>query len=241
MNAPRNAVVLLSGGLDSAVVLAICRADGYVPCALTVDYGQRHRGETAAARHVADAVGVARHIILPVDLTQWGGSALTADIGVPTGRRLAEIGKDIPVTYVPARNTIFLALAMGWAETLGTGDIFIGAHALDYSGYPDCRPEYFAAFEEMAHRATKAGVEQTVSWRIHAPLLNLTKADIVRRGLTLGVPFALTSSCYQPIDSGCDRPSLACGLCDACVVRRSAFAAVGIDDPIAYVAQDRER
>jgi len=238
MNASRPAVVLLSGGLDSAVVLAICRSEGYTPFALTVDYGQRHHGEIAAARRVAAAVGVERHIVLSVDLTQWGGSALTADIAVPTGRRLADMGQGIPITYVPARNTILLALAMGWAETLGGGDLFIGAHALDYSGYPDCRPEYFAAFEQMARHATKSGVEQTVAWRVHAPLLNLTKTQIVQRGFALGVPFALTSSCYQPLDTGEGQAPLACGICDACILRRAAFTAAGRDDPVVYAPSE---
>ncbi|MEW5702566.1 MAG: 7-cyano-7-deazaguanine synthase QueC [Candidatus Zixiibacteriota bacterium] len=234
MSNARNAVVLLSGGLDSAVALAICRSEGYITNALTIDYGQRHRVEITAAQRIAAALGVARHIILPVDLTLWGGSALTADLPVPSRRTRTEIGDDIPVTYVPARNTIFLALAMGWAETLETGDIFIGAHALDYSGYPDCRPEYFAAFEALANRATRSGAQRTLSWHVHTPLLHRTKSAIVRRGLDLGVPFGLTSSCYQPVDAGDSQSVLACGVCDACVLRRAAFAELGVVDPIPY-------
>jgi 7-cyano-7-deazaguanine synthase len=237
MNRERNAVVLLSGGLDSAVTLAIARAEGYLPHALTVDYGQRHREEIDAARRVAAALGSRRHIVMAVDLTEWGGSALTADLVVPTGRRPDQIGHDIPVTYVPARNTILLALGMAWAETLGTGDLFIGAHTLDFSGYPDCRPEFFAAFEGLARRATRSGVEETVTWHVHTPLIGLTKADIVRRGVALGVPFELTQSCYQPraVPGG---KTIACGLCDSCILRRRAFAAVGIADPIPYAVQE---
>ncbi len=223
------AVVLLSGGLDSAVALAIGKTEGYRLCALTIDYGQRHRAELEAARRVAQTVGVQRHVVSTLDLTQWGGSALTSHHEVPTGRDPAQMGSDIPITYVPGRNTIFLSLAMAWAETLGSGHVFIGAHSLDYSGYPDCRGEYFEAFERMANIATRAGVEGHTRFSIHAPLINMTKAAIVRRGLDLGVPFALTVSCYQPSANG-----VACGVCDACILRRRAFDEVGMADPIRY-------
>jgi 7-cyano-7-deazaguanine synthase len=234
MNASRPAVVLLSGGLDSAVALALCREQGFAPNALTVDYGQRHRLELAAARQIAAALQIARHVVLNVDLTQWGGSALTGDAAVPENRPLGDMGKDIPTTYVPARNTIFLSLAMGWAETLGTGDIFIGAHSLDYSGYPDCRPEYFAAFTSMAALATKSGIEGKSPWQIHTPLLHLTKTEIVRTGSELSVPFEFTLSCYQPRGSTLTDWA-ACGVCDACLLRRRAFTDLGLIDPIRYL------
>jgi 7-cyano-7-deazaguanine synthase len=185
--------------------------------------------ELDAARRVAERIGVERQIELSVDLTQWGGSALTGDSDVPESRRVSEIGKDIPITYVPARNTILLALAMGWAETLDSDDVFIGAHTLDYSGYPDCRPEYFREFEQMANLATKRGVEGKSSFRIHAPLVHMSKTDIVRRGNELNVPFELTSSCYQPTDDGS-----ACGVCDACTLRYKAFRELGMRDPLPY-------
>lgn len=229
MSSQRRAVVLLSGGLDSAVCASIARHEGLALYALTVDYGQRHRAELDAATNIAGAVHVERHLVLPVDLTRWGGSALTGSEPVPTDRTAQQIGSDIPITYVPARNTIFLALAMGWAETLGTGDIYIGAHSLDYSGYPDCRPEYFSAFEQLATLATKAGVEESSRWRIHAPLLRMMKTEIVQRGAELCVPFALTRSCYQPSKSGA-----ACGRCDACRIRLRAFDAAGLTDPVTY-------
>lgn len=230
--ADRNAIVLLSGGLDSAVALAICRADGFTPYALTVDYGQRNRHEIEAARLVAQTMQVARHIVLPVDLTLWGGSALTADGDVPTGRSTDEMGSDIPVTYVPARNTIMLSVAMAWAEVLNTGDVFIGAHTLDYSGYPDCRPEYFRAFEKMANLATRIGTEDSIRFRIRAPLLDMSKTEIVRQGADLDVPMALTSSCYQPVEG-----LVACGDCDACILRKRAFDEAGIADPTEYAEQ----
>ncbi|HUU44583.1 MAG TPA: 7-cyano-7-deazaguanine synthase QueC [Acidobacteriota bacterium] len=223
------AVVLLSGGLDSAVVLAICRTEGFRPCALTIDYGQRNRLELEGATQISDALGAEQHIVLKIDLTQWGGSALTGGHEVPTGRAIEEMAHSIPITYVPARNTIFLSVAMAWAETLGTGHVYIGAHALDYSGYPDCRPEYFRAFEQMANLATRSGVEENTTWQIHTPLLRMTKQQIVRRGVALAVPFEHTHSCYQPTRDG-----LACGVCDACLLRLAAFAAVGIPDPIHY-------
>lgn len=229
MRAHPAAVVLLSGGLDSAVVMALCRSEGFAAFALTIDYGQRHRQELDAARRIAQALHAEKHIVLSVDLTQWGGSALTDTQAVPTGRDPLVMGMDIPVTYVPGRNTIFLSLAMAWAETLETGDLFIGAHVLDYSGYPDCRPEYFAAFERMANLATKAGIERESRFSIHAPLIGMTKAQIVRTGARLRVPLELTSSCYQPT------PDLkACGVCDSCVLRLRAFHEAGIPDPIRY-------
>lgn len=231
MSDNRPAVVLLSGGLDSAVALAVCRRDGFEPHALTIDYNQRHRVELECARKIAQSMGVARHIVLNVDLTQWGGSALTSDAKVPTNRDAKTMGSDIPSTYVPARNTIFLSLAMGWAETLNSGDIFIGAHSLDYSGYPDCRPEYFDAFARMADLATKTGVEGA-HWQIHTPLLRMAKSDIVKLGISLKVPFEHTVSCYQPITKGSS--VAACGVCDACIIRRNAFNSIGAKDPIAY-------
>lgn len=234
MSSSHAAVVLLSGGLDSAVALAVSRRDGFEPHALTIDYGQRHRVELGCARKIAGVFEVARHIVLSVDLTQWGGSALTSAIDVPSERDSTAMDTDIPITYVPARNTIFLSLAMGWAEVLNTGDIFIGAHSLDYSGYPDCRPGYFAAFAHMAQWATKTGVEGA-HWEIHTPLLHMTKSDIIRLGLSLKVPFEHTISCYQP---GTDEEGLiACGVCDACIIRRNAFASLDMIDPIRYLRE----
>jgi len=221
------AVVLLSGGLDSATVLAIARERGFEPYALGFDYGQRHRQELAAAEAVARAQGVARQVTLQIDLRRFGGSALTADIEVPKDRSPADMAHGIPVTYVPARNTVFLSCALAWAETLGATDIFIGVNALDYSGYPDCRPEYIAAFEAMADLATKAGVEGGRRLKVHAPLIELTKAQIVREGLRLGVDYALTSSCYDPGPDG--RP---CGGCDSCALRAKGFAEAGVADPL---------
>jgi 7-cyano-7-deazaguanine synthase len=218
------AVVLLSGGLDSYTAAAIAKAEGFALYALTVRYGQRHAREIDAARKVASALGVARHIELDVDLTAFGGSALTGDIPVPKDRAIAST--DIPPTYVPARNTIFLALALGWAEVLGAEDIVVGVNALDYSGYPDCRPEYIAAFERLASLATAAGV-QGGSFRIHAPLQMLSKADIIRKGKALGLDYGLTHSCYDPTAD--DRP---CGHCDSCQLRAAGFAAAGMVDPL---------
>lgn len=223
--APR-AVVLLSGGLDSTTALAVARAEGYACHALSFEYGQRHARELASARRVAAALGVAAHLTLRLDLRAIGGSALTADIPVPKARDAEAIGSGIPVTYVPARNTIFLAHALAWAEVLGAQDIFIGANVLDASGYPDCRPEYIAAFERLANLATQAGVEGRSRFHIHAPLIALSKADIIRRGLALGVDFALTWSCYAPEPDG--RP---CGLCDACLLRQKGFREAGLLDP----------
>ncbi len=220
------AVVLLSGGLDSATVLAIARADGYLPYALSFSYGQRHSAELDAARRVAKAQGVARHAVTDVDLRMFGGSALTADIDVPRHGSDEGPGGGIPVTYVPARNTVFLSFALAWAETLGAGDIFIGVNALDYSGYPDCRPEYIRAFARMANLATAAAAEDGRRLRIHAPLIDLTKAQIIERGLALGVDYSLTHSCYDPDPAG-----RACGTCDSCALRLAGFAEVGMEDP----------
>jgi 7-cyano-7-deazaguanine synthase len=223
------AVVLLSGGLDSTTVLAVAKRDGFTPYAMTFRYGQRHSVEIDAARRVAAAQGVAQHVVVDIDLRQWGGSALTSDAEVPKDRDLAEHSTEIPVTYVPARNTIFLSFALAWAETLGAQAIFIGVNALDYSGYPDCRPEYVAAFEQMANLATRAGVEGSARLTIHAPLQHLTKAGIVELGNSLGVDYSLTTSCYDPAPDG-----TACGHCDACQLRLKGFADAGAADPIAY-------
>jgi 7-cyano-7-deazaguanine synthase len=212
------AVVLLSGGLDSTTVLAIARAQGFVPHALSFRYGQRHAVELEAAARVAESLGVAEHVIAEIDLRRFGGSALTADLAVPKGRDPGAMEQDIPVTYVPARNTVFLSFALAWAEVLEAGDIFIGVNALDYSGYPDCRPEYIAAFETLANLATAAGVEGRQRYRIHAPLIEMSKAEIIRAGLALGVDYGLTSSCYDPGPDG--RP---CGACDSCRLRAKGF------------------
>ncbi len=223
------AVVLLSGGLDSTTVLAVAKREGFTPYAMTFRYGQRHSVEIEAARRVAAAQGVAQHVVVDIDLRQWGGSALTSDTAVPKDRDLAEHESEIPVTYVPARNTIFLSFALAWAEVLGAQAIFIGVNALDYSGYPDCRPEYVAAFETMANLATRAGVEGTGRITIHAPLQHLTKAGIVALGQRLGVDYSLTTSCYDPAPDG-----TACGHCDACQLRLKGFQEAGTSDPIAY-------
>jgi 7-cyano-7-deazaguanine synthase len=223
------AVVLLSGGLDSATTAAIARAEGFRLFTLSVDYGQRHRFELEAARRVAESLGVAKHVVASVALDQFGGSALTEDIAVPLDRGDEEISQGIPVTYVPARNTVFLALALGYAETIRAADLFIGVNAVDYSGYPDCRPEFIAAFEQLANVATKAGVEKTTNFRIHTPLIHMTKAQIIGRGNELGVDYSLTHSCYAPNISG-----IACGRCDACRLRLKGFAEAGLTDPIAY-------
>jgi len=226
MTDERRAVVLLSGGLDSTTCLAIAKAEGFAPYALSFRYGQRHEAELAAARRVADALGAAEHIVADIDLRTFGGSALTADIDVPKGRDAESVGGDIPITYVPARNTIFLSFALAWAEVLGASDIFIGVNALDYSGYPDCRPEYIRAYETMANLATKAGVEGTQHLTIHTPLMELTKAGIIRRGVELGVDYGLTVSCYDPAPDGTP-----CGACDACLLRARGFAEAGLEDP----------
>lgn len=223
------AVVLLSGGLDSATTAAIARAEGYRLFTLSIDYGQRHRFELDAARRVAQSLGAVRHEVVSVGLNAFGASALTDEIAVPQDRRDDEISRGIPITYVPARNTVFLALALGYAEVLGAADLFLGVNAVDYSGYPDCRPEFIAEYEKLANLATKAGVEGALRFRIHAPLIRLTKADIVRRGTELGVDFRLTHTCYSPDEQG-----VACGRCDACHLRLKGFADAGITDPIAY-------
>jgi 7-cyano-7-deazaguanine synthase len=217
-------VVLLSGGLDSYTAAAIARAQGFGLFALTINYGQRHAREIESARAIARALGVERHLELALDLRAIGGSSLTSDADVPHGRDLAAGG--IPSTYVPARNTIFLSLALGWAEVVGAADIVIGVNALDYSGYPDCRPEFIAAFEQLANLATRAGVEGA-RFRIHTPLVSLGKADIIRRGVALGLDYGLTHSCYEPKSDG--RP---CGTCDSCVLRAKGFAEAGVPDPL---------
>ena len=222
-----DAVVLLSGGLDSTTTLAIARSEGFRPYALSFRYGQRHQVELEAAARVAATMGVVEHVIADIDLRRFGGSALTADIPVPKGRDLDAMDAGIPVTYVPARNTVFLAFALAWSETLGTSDIFLGVNALDYSGYPDCRPEYIAAFQRMADLATAAGVEGRQRLRIHTPLIDLTKAQIIARGTALGVDYGLTSSCYDPDPNG--RP---CGRCDSCLLRAKGFAEAGLEDPL---------
>lgn len=221
------AVVLLSGGLDSTTTLAVARRDGFEAYAMTFRYGQRHQVEVEAARRIASSAGVARHVIVDIDLRVFGGSALTSDIPVPKDR---PVEPGVPITYVPARNTIFLSYALAWAEVLGAFDIFVGVNAVDYSGYPDCRPEYIAAFERMANLATRAGVERRDGGlRIRAPLINLSKAEIIRLGTTLGVDYSLTTSCYDPGADG-----RACGHCDSCVLRRRGFAEAGLTDPIRY-------
>jgi len=222
----KKAVVLYSGGLDSTTCMAIARAQGFTPYAMSFAYGQRHSVELEKARAYAPKVGAEDHLVVDFDLRPMGGSALTSDLEVPKGRAIDD---SIPVTYVPARNTIFLSFALGWAEVLGAFDIFIGVNALDYSGYPDCRPEYIAAFENLANLATKAAVEGQGRYRIHSPLIRLTKAEIIERGLALGVDYALTHSCYDPSSEG-----LACGSCDSCLLRLKGFAEAGMTDPAAY-------
>ena len=226
----KKAVVLSSGGLDSTTVIAIAQDQGYAVYSLSFFYGQRHAFELGAARKVADVLGVARHLVADVDLKQIGGSALTDDIEVPKGREEAIMEQEIPVTYVPARNTIFLSYALAWAEVLGASDIFIGVNAVDYSGYPDCRPEYIEAYERMANLATKAGVEGRTRLRIQTPLLHMTKARIIQTGVALGVDYGLTHSCYDPSPEG-----LACGACDSCLLRKKGFAEAGVPDPTPYI------
>lgn len=223
----RPAVVLLSGGLDSATAAAIARDEGFSLYALSVDYGQRHRFELEAARRVARSLDVQRHVIVSVDLRQFGGSALTDAIEVPKDRGIDQMSHGIPVTYVPARNTVFLALALAYAETVGAADIFLGVNAIDYSGYPDCRPEYIAAFARLANLATKAGVEGRLNFTIHTPLIRWTKAQIIRRGMELGVDYGLTHSCYDP-----DAVGKSCGRCDSCQLRQKGFAEAGVEDPL---------
>jgi 7-cyano-7-deazaguanine synthase len=223
----KKAVVLLSGGLDSATVLAIARVAGYDSYALSFSYGQRHAWELEAAKCVAASLGAVQHRIATIDLRAFGGSALTDDIDVPKGREPDEMSHGIPITYVPARNTIFLSFALAWAEVLGASDIFIGVNALDYSGYPDCRPQFIEAFQEMANLATKAGVEGHHRLKIHTPLIAMTKAQIIAKGLELGVDYSLTSSCYDPGPNGAP-----CGACDSCLLRQKGFRENGIEDPL---------
>ncbi len=220
------AVCLLSGGLDSATSLAVARRKGFECYTLAFDYGQRHRVELDAAARVARSLGSVEHVVVPINLRQFGNSALTADIPVPKCRAETEMSRDIPITYVPARNTVFLSIALAWAEVLESGDLFIGVNALDYSGYPDCRPEYIEAFEKMANLATRAGVEGRTRVRIHTPLIALTKAGIINLGRELGVDYSLTHSCYDP--DGAGRP---CGACDSCLLRAKGFAELGLPDP----------
>ncbi|MDB4876789.1 MAG: 7-cyano-7-deazaguanine synthase [Gemmatimonadetes bacterium] len=227
-----NAVLLLSGGLDSTTLLADALHEGFDVHAMSFRYGQRHSTEIDAARRVAAAYGVRDHVIVDIDLRVFGASALTSDIDVPKDRDMSDAGDTtIPITYVPARNTIFLSFALAWAEVLGAGDIFIGVNALDYSGYPDCRPEYIAAYERMANLATRGGVEDTNRIHIRTPLIDLTKAQIIRRGLDLGVDYSITQSCYDPSESGA-----ACGHCDACQLRLKGFAEAGTSDPAPYIS-----
>lgn len=225
----RPAVILLSGGLDSATTAAIARDMGFALYALSLDYGQRHRHELEAAKRVAQFLGVRRHVVLPIDLRVFGASALTDQIEVPKDRNLHEMESEIPVTYVPARNTVFLSLALAYAETVGAADIFLGVNAVDYSGYPDCRPEFLEAFQRVANLATKAGVEGSLVFRVHAPLVQLSKAQIIRRGVELGVDYGLTHSCYDPDEAG-----RSCGRCDSCLLRRKGFAEAGLADPVEY-------
>lgn len=229
----RKAVILLSGGLDSVTAAAIAKRDGFALYALTFNYGQRHKWEIASAQKLAALLQVKEHKIITLDLTTFGGSALTSALSVPKERTLHAMALDIPVTYVPARNTIFLSIALGWAEVLGAADIFIGVNAIDYSGYPDCRPEFIQAFEAMANLATKSGVQNGIRTVVHTPLISMTKADIIRCGTALGVEYMQTHSCYDPNADG-----HSCGLCDACLLRLKGFAEVGITDPISYVSND---
>ncbi|MCP4666011.1 MAG: 7-cyano-7-deazaguanine synthase QueC [Deltaproteobacteria bacterium] len=226
----KKAVVLSSGGVDSTTVMAMARKEGYALYSLSFRYGQRHALELEAARKVAEALGAKKHLVMDIDLGKIGGSALTADIAVPKGRNERDMNKEIPVTYVPARNTIFLAYALAWAEVLQASDIFIGVNAVDYSGYPDCRPEYIEAFEKMANLATKAGVEGNVHVTIRAPLLLMTKGEIIRKGMALGVDYGDTHSCYDPSPEG-----VACGECDSCLLRKKGFRDAGAQDPVAYL------
>jgi 7-cyano-7-deazaguanine synthase len=225
----RKAVVLSSGGLDSTTAMAMAKSEGYDVYSLSFSYGQRHSVELEAAKRVAENLGAIKHLVIDIDLKLIGGSALTDDIEVPKDRNEGEMTEEIPVTYVPARNTIFLSYALGWAEVIGASDIFIGVNAVDYSGYPDCRPEFIAAFEKLANLATKVGVEGTSKIKIRTPLIHLTKAEIIRRGIELGVDYGLTLSCYDPsLDGG------ACGHCDSCLLRKKGFVEAGVPDPTKY-------
>ncbi|MDA1014440.1 MAG: 7-cyano-7-deazaguanine synthase QueC [Planctomycetota bacterium] len=227
----KKSIVLLSGGLDSTTTLAIAMSAGFSCHAVTFRYGQRHNIEIQAAQRIAESMGATEHLILDIDLRSIGGSALTADIAVPKDRAVSDMESGIPITYVPARNTIFLSFALAWAEVLDATDIFIGVNAVDYSGYPDCRPEYIAAYERMANLATKKATESVEPLRIHTPLIQLTKADIIRRGLELGVDYSLSTTCYDP-----DVDGTACGHCDACTLRLKGFEEVGVADPVPYRA-----
>lgn len=229
MNAVKKAVVLSSGGLDSTTVMAMAKHNGFEIYSLSFSYGQRHAIELEAARNVANLLVAKKHLVIHIDLRKFGGSALTDNLDVPKGRSQQEMTVKIPITYVPARNTIFLSYALAWAEVIGSSDIFIGVNAVDYSGYPDCRPEYIEAFERMANLATKAGVEGFAKTKIRAPLLYMTKAQIIKKGIELGVDYALTSSCYDPSPEG-----LACGRCDSCVLRKIGFDEAGVKDPTRY-------
>jgi 7-cyano-7-deazaguanine synthase len=232
MSATPNAVCLLSGGLDSSTCLAYARRQGFACHALSFDYGQRHRVELKAAGRLAASLGAARHLVVPVNLRLFGGSALTAEFDVPKGRGLDEMSAGIPITYVPARNTVFLSFALAWAEVLGAADIFIGVNALDYSGYPDCRPEFIHAFEQLANLATRSGVEGAVHFTVHTPLIRLSKAEIIKLALDLGVDLSLTHSCYDPSPEG-----LPCGACDSCLLRAKGFAQAGVADPLVTRSQ----
>ncbi|MBN2242461.1 MAG: 7-cyano-7-deazaguanine synthase QueC [Acidobacteria bacterium] len=229
MTGVRHAIALASGGIDSSTAMAIALKQGFRVHALSFDYGQRHRFELVAAKRVVQSLGIEDHVVAAIDLRVFGGSALTDDIDVPKNRGISQISEGIPVTYVPARNTIFLSFALGWCEILRAQDIFIGVNAVDYSGYPDCRPEFLEAYEHLANLATKAGVEGAARYRIHAPLLHRTKADIIRAGLQAGVDFSLTHSCYDPSPEG-----LACGSCDSCILRRKGFEEAAVPDPTRY-------
>ncbi|WP_459557953.1 7-cyano-7-deazaguanine synthase [Lacunimicrobium album] len=226
----KKAVVLVSGGLDSATTLALAMAEGYEVFAISFDYGQKHRFELESAAKVCESLGVSKHVVFTLDLSAFGGSALTSAIEVPKDRNEAQMNAEIPITYVPARNTVFLSVALGWAETLGACDLFIGVNAVDYSGYPDCRPEFIEAFEKLANLATKSGVEKTQTWKIHTPLISLTKGEIIKVGLNAGVDFGLTHTCYDPAEDG-----RSCGHCDACLLRLKGFANLGMSDPAKYV------
>lgn len=228
------AIILSSGGLDSTTVMAMAIDQGFEVFSLSFDYGQRHRYELGAARRVADALKAEKHLVIALDMRTIGGSALTDDIDVPKGRSQDEMGHVIPVTYVPARNTVFLSYALAWAEVIQSGDIFIGVNAVDYSGYPDCRPRFIQAFEKMANLATKAAVEAGHHIRIHTPLIHMTKAQIIQAGVRLGVDYAITHSCYDPADDG-----KACGQCDSCILRRTGFKDAGVDDPTVYAQTNR--
>jgi 7-cyano-7-deazaguanine synthase len=227
----KKAVVLISGGIDSSTAMAMAKREGYAVYCLSFSYGQRHALELAAAKKIAAGLGAAEHLVMEIDLKKIGGSALTSGMDVPKQRDEEEMAAGIPVTYVPARNTIFLSLALAWAEVLGAGDIFIGVNAVDYSGYPDCRPEYIEAFERMANLATRAGVEGTEKINIRTPLIQMTKAEIIQKGNALGVDFSLTRSCYDPSPDG-----LACGECDSCLLRKKGFKEAGVEDPTAYIS-----